>query len=87
MDVIKIETLQRLIATPNYRESYIFEDSELVSMKMGKTTVTLNKPIYLGQTILDDAKKLMYKFHYDNINPKYGDKATILAKTYVASSF
>ena len=85
MDVIKIETLQRLIATPNYRESYIFEDSELVSMK--KTTVTLNKAIYLGQTILDDAKKLMYKFHYDNINPKYGDKATILAKTFVASSF
>ena len=45
---------------------------------MGKTTVYLNKPKYLGQTILDVSKVLMYEFHYDYIKPKYGEKAKLL---------
>ena len=45
---------------------------------MGKTTVCLNKPKYLGQTILDVSKVLMYEFHYDYIKPKYGEKAKLL---------
>ena len=58
------KTLERLIAKPHYRGSYIFEDAELVSVRMGESTVTLNKPIYLGQAILDLSKTLMYDFHY-----------------------
>ena len=70
--------IERLIAKPNYKSGYIFENSNLVSMRMGKTTVCLNKPVYLGQTILDVSKTLMYGFHYDYIRPKYGDKAQLL---------
>ena len=58
------EKLERVIARPNYRGSFVFENSELVSVSMGESKVTLNKPIYLGQAILDLSKTLMYDFHY-----------------------
>ena len=37
----------------------------------------MNKPIYLGQAILDFSKTLMYEFWYDYIKPKYGDNARL----------
>ena len=39
--------------------------------KKGKTNVVLDKPIYLGQAILDLSKIVMYEFHYDYMKPKY----------------
>ena len=41
---------------------------------MRKTKVIMNKPVYLGQAILDIIKTLMYEFWYDYLNPKYKDK-------------
>ena len=57
---------------PNFRGAFIFEDSELVSVRMGESTVTLDKPIFDGQTTLDCAKVLMYDWHYGEMKPKYG---------------
>ena len=73
------ERLERLIARPNYRGSFVFENSALVSVSMGESKVTLNKPIYLGQDILDLSKTLMYEFHYGYVKPKYGDRARLLS--------
>ena len=42
---------------------------------MKKVEVKMNKPIYLGQAILDISKTLMYEFCYDYIRPKYKEKA------------
>ena len=37
----------------------------------------MNKPVYLGMSILDISKTLMYKFWYDYIEPKYGHRAKL----------
>ena len=43
-------------------------------IEIKKTKVKMNKPVYLGMPILDINKTLMYKFWYDYIKPKYGDR-------------
>ena len=44
---------------------------------MGKREITMSKPVYLGQAILDLSKTLMYKFHYDYMRSKYGSKVNL----------
>ena len=44
---------------------------------MKKTRVKMTKPLYLGMSILDISKILMYKFWYDYISPKCGDIAKL----------
>ena len=44
---------------------------------MEKTKVKINKPVYLGMSILDISKTVMYKSWYDYIKPKYEDKAKL----------
>ena len=43
-------------------------------MEMKKTEVKMNKPIYLGQAVLDLSTTLMFEFWYDYLKPMYGDK-------------
>ena len=46
-------------------------------MEVKKTEVRTNKPLHLGQGVLDLSKTLMFEFWYDYIVPKYGDKVKI----------
>ena len=44
---------------------------------MKKTRVKINKPLYLGMSILDISKILMYEFWYNYVIPKYGYRAKL----------
>ena len=37
----------------------------------------MNKPVYLGLSILQLSKILIYQLQYDYVNPKYGEKAKL----------
>jgi hypothetical protein len=65
------------IANPAYKRSQIIREN-LVILQSAVTTLTLNKPLYVGFTVLDLSKLMMYKFHYDEMLPLYGDKIHLL---------
>ena len=44
---------------------------------MKKTIIKMNKPLYLGASILDISKTLMYEFWYDYLKSKYGDRVKL----------
>ena len=44
---------------------------------MKKAQILLNKSVYLGLSILDLSKNLMYKFWYDYVKPKYGENTKL----------
>ena len=60
----------KLVSEPNYHTmNYISKDLSIIERK--KTKIKTNKPIYLGLSILDISKILMYEFWYDYMKPKY----------------
>ena len=61
---------------PNFKSGVLFGEN-LMGCEMRKVKVVMNKPIYLGQAILDLSKIIMYEFHYDYMVPKYGEKLNL----------
>ena len=66
----------QLVCEPNYYAIKCFSEN-LVAIEMKKTKVKKNKPIYLGLSILEISKILMYEFWYDHFQPKYGDNVKL----------
>ena len=67
------ERRRKLMSKPNYHTDKHFSKF-LMAIEMRKTKVIMNKPVYLGQAILDISKTVMYKFSYDYLKAKYEDK-------------
>ena len=66
----------KLVSEPNYHTiNLISEDLSIIEMK--KTKVKMNKPIYLGLSILEISKILMYEFWHDYMKPKYNDNVRL----------
>ena len=66
----------KLVSEPNYHTTKQFSGN-LLATEMKKTKVKMNKPVYLGISILDISKTLMYEFWYDYRKPRYKDKAKL----------
>ena len=69
--------LLKLTSKPTYVSCKIFNEN-LVAVHKIKETITLNRPAYVGMSILDLSKTLMYDFHYKYIKKNYGEKAMLL---------
>ena len=67
------EKYLRTVMRPNFKSGVLFCEN-LMGCEMAKIKVVMNKPVYLGQAILDLSKIVMYEFHYDYMIPKYGDR-------------
>ena len=67
----------KLISEPDYYTTKRFSENLLAIKMKKKTKVKMNKPVYLGMSILDISKMLMYKFWYDYIKLKYEDRGKL----------
>ena len=70
------EKRNKLVSEPNYHTTKRFSEN-LLAIEMKKTKVKMNKPVYLGMSILDISKTFMYEFWYDYIT-KYQDSKIML---------
>ena len=77
---IKLVTTEKssnyLISEPNYPTAKFFTEN-LLAIEMRKTQILMNNPVYLGLSILDLSKTVMYKFWYDYVKLKYGKNAKL----------
>lgn len=69
--------LRKLISSPAFHAYKIFNEN-LVGVHMQKISITLNRPIYTGFSVLDISKTLMFDFHYGYILKRYPQKAALL---------
>ena len=60
----------RCVSKPNFISQKVFGKT-VVAIHQIKLVLILNKPIYVGFSILDLSKLLMYKFHYEYIQNKF----------------
>ena len=70
------ERAAKLVNKPNFEELKIF-DEFLIAVKMRKTKVWMNKPVYVGMSILDLSKTLMFSFQYEYVKKKW-EKVEVL---------
>ena len=73
MKLVTSDKNQKYVMKPNFKDVFPFS-KHLFAVEMGKIEITMNKPVYLGQAILDLCKLLMYEFHHDYMSSKYGGR-------------
>ena len=73
---IKLVTTERrrnyIVSQPNSHTTKFFTEN-LSAIEMRKTQILMNKPVYLGFSILGLSKIVIYEFWYDYLKPKYGE--------------
>lgn len=76
--VTKYEQAEKLIAKESFINSQIFKEN-LIAVEMARTSITFDKPIYIGQAILDISKMVMYHYLYNVMKKIYpGDQLSLL---------
>ena len=71
------EKILKLVAKPTFARQEIFNPF-LVGIQNRKERVLLNKPIYVGMSVLDLSKHLMYDYYYNHLKVKYADRVKLL---------
>ena len=81
---IKLVTTERrknyLMSEANYHTTKFFT-KKLLTIEMKQTQMYMNKPVYLGLSILELRKILMYEFWYDCVKQKKKQNCVIQIQT------
>ena len=70
----------KLTSKPEYKGYKEFHDS-LYAVTMKKKAVNLDKPVFIGMTVLDLSKLLMMEFYYDYFKVKYPECKVLYTDT------
>ena len=71
------ERLKKIAVKPSFKSFTIFH-KDLVAVERTITELTLNRPIYVGFSVLDISKILMYDWHYNHVKQHYPDSSRLL---------
>ena len=71
------ERLKKLVNDPCFEGRNIINEN-LVGVSHKRKSITLDKPLIVGVSILELSKLHMYDFHYNVMKKKYGDKIKLL---------
>ena len=66
-----LSTEQQVLNLRNTRIKHTIFNQNLVGVHLCKQQVKLNKPIFIGQCVLDQSKYLMNDFHYKKMLPYF----------------
>ena len=80
--VMNRESYLKTVMKPNFKSGVLFGEN-LMGCEMGKIKVVMNKPVYLGQAILDLSKIVMYEFHYDYMKKNYDNNMIVIDSSFV----
>ncbi|KAF4528506.1 hypothetical protein B566_EDAN016828 [Ephemera danica] len=75
--VTDVKRLAKCIASIYFKDRIIYSEN-MSAIHYHKKKVVLDKPTYVGMSILDISKTLMYNFHYETMLPMYGNKLSLL---------
>ena len=79
------DKMRRLIASPGFARANIFDD-DLAAIQMHKSRLTLNRPVYVGMSILDLNKTPIFDFYYNPLQRQYGAVASSSTLTLTVGS-
>ena len=65
-----------LVSETNYHTTKFFKEN-LLAIVIRKIEILISKLVYLGLSILELSKMLMFGFWYDYVKPKHGQKAKL----------
>ena len=69
-----VSTEKEALACRNKSAKYTIFNDNLVGVHLLRAEVKLNKPIYIGQAVLDQSKHIMQDFHYNFMLKQYEKK-------------
>ena len=70
----------KIVSKLNFISQKIFS-KHFIAVHQIKSLLTLNKPIYVGFSILELSKLLMYKLHYDYVLNTFNSKKLLFTDT------
>ena len=68
---------EKCVNNPTFKNRFIINEN-LVGVEKTKAKLKLDKPIFLGMTILDISKLHMYQFYYDVLKKKYNENIKLV---------